>query len=64
MTFVTLLVNVLRFPITLPEKLWTPPTTEAAMSAPGRAEVPCGNEADGRAPPPTAAVDAGCQVGS
>ena len=64
-TLVTLLVNVFRLPITLPEKLWTPPTTEASMSAPGKAEEPRGNEATGRAkPPPPPAVLAGCQEGS
>ena len=39
-TFVTLLVNVFKSPTTLDEKVWTPPTTDAARSAPGREDEP------------------------
>ena len=53
MTFVTLLVNVFKSPMTLLEKVCTPVTIEAAMSAPGRAEEPRpdedGNDAVGAA---------------
>ncbi len=37
-TLVTRLVNEFKLPITLLEKVWTPPTTEAAKSAPGNAD--------------------------
>jgi hypothetical protein len=39
-TLVTPLVKSLTFPSTLPEKFCTPPTTEAAKSAPGRETRP------------------------
>jgi hypothetical protein len=46
---VTRLVKEFRSPTTLLEKVWTPPTMEAAKSAPGRAEEPREEGNDGAA---------------
>lgn len=49
MTFVTPLVKSFMFPSTFPEKFCTPPTTDAAKSAPGReARPPEPDDMDGR----------------
>ena len=39
-TLVTLLVKAFKSPITLPEKVCTPPTIEAAKVAPGKDDEP------------------------
>ena len=56
---VTRLVKVLRSPSTLPEKVCTLPTTEAAKSAPGKAEEPRPMEGVGVAGPGTEPVEIG-----
>jgi hypothetical protein len=55
-TLVTLLVNEFKSPITLPEKVCTPPTTEAAKVAPGNEDEPRPNEAPGSEPADTVEV--------
>ena len=52
-TLVTPLVKELRLPITLEEKFWTPPTTEAANVEPGN---------DVERPPDGMDMDAGVAV--
>ena len=51
-TFVTRLVKSLTLPITFCEKVCTPPTTEAAKSAPGSDELPEGWLGVETLPPP------------
>ncbi len=65
MALVTRVVKALSPPSTLPENVCTPPTTEAARSAPGKALEPRptdgidGAEVDTGVPPPNEPVESG-----